>query len=66
LKISESLGAGAQWSSENAQVVHPQIAGGISELKIALQGAAEGVTTLRIPRNRRRAFFKLVKLQNHN
>ncbi len=66
LKISESLGAGAQWSSENAQVVHPQFAGGISELKIAIQGAAEGVTTLRIPRNRRRAFFKLVKLQNHN
>ncbi len=63
LNVSESLtGDASQWSSEYVQVVHPAFPHGVSGFCLEFQGAPEGTTTLRVPRNRNKAFFKLVEV----
>jgi hypothetical protein len=63
IKVSESPFAGAGWTSEFVQIVHPAFAGGLSEFRQVIQGAPEGATTVRIPRSRKRAFFKIVEIE---
>ena len=63
LMVSESLSGDAGWSSEYVQVVHPAFPDGVSDYTLMIQGAPGGSTTLRVPRNRDKAFFKLIKVE---
>ncbi len=63
VQVSESLDPNAQWSTQKVQVVHPAFQGGISPAAYdVVQGApAAASTTVSIPRNRKQAFFKIIK-----
>ncbi|MDA3926728.1 MAG: GEVED domain-containing protein [Kiritimatiellae bacterium] len=63
LKVSSSLAADAGWTTEYVQIVHPLFPNGVSGFTQRIQGAPEGTTTLRVPRNRDKAFFKLIKVE---
>jgi hypothetical protein len=63
LKVSSSLAADAEWTTEYVQIVHPLFPNGVSSFTQRIQGAPEGTTTLRVPRNRDKAFFKLIKVE---
>ena len=63
LMVSESLSGDAGWTSEYVQVVHPAFPDGVSDYSLMIQGAPDGTTTLRVPQNRDKAFFKLIKVE---
>ncbi|MDA3926729.1 MAG: GEVED domain-containing protein [Kiritimatiellae bacterium] len=63
LKVSSSLAADAEWTTEYVQIVHPLFPNGVSSFTQRIQGAPEGTTTLRVPRNRDKAFFKIIKVE---
>ena len=63
LWVSRFIGSKADWSPEYVQVVHPAFPDGVSGYMLQFQGAPEGTTTLRVPRNCQKAFFKLIKVE---
>ena len=63
LNVSHSLAADAKWKTEYVQVVHPAFPDGVSDFCMEFQGAPDGTTTLQVPRNNKKAFFKLVEVE---
>ena len=61
IKVSESLGAAAQWNTE--YVSSPTAAGWSDYLNEAFMAGPGTTTQVRIPRNRTKAFFKAVQVQ---
>jgi len=62
VKVSESLGADAQWEIENVQIAHPVFPSGFSQAMQEVPGAPGTQTTVRMQRNRKCAFFKVIRL----
>ena len=62
VQYCNSLSGNAQWKTEYVQVIHSTFPDGVSDFYLTIQGAPEGQTTVRIPHNHKKAFYKIVEV----
>jgi hypothetical protein len=62
IQYCNSLSANAGWKTEYVQIVHAAFPDGVSDYYLSVQGTPDNTTTVRIPRNHKKAFYKIVKV----